>query len=122
MRPETTNEKLDRLLRRRRRLTLGAWVIGILAALGVASVFLVDPTPVGIYRGTFERFSQKPSDDEVQIRLVVTLEDGLQIRSRPLAGDAALAPGAKLCFLRTRNPVLGYIGHVRLPTARCDET
>ncbi|MEL7303424.1 MAG: hypothetical protein AAGJ53_06995, partial [Pseudomonadota bacterium] len=113
MRPETTSERLDRLLRRKRRLTAASWAAGLTAAAGVAAVFLVDPEPVGVYRGTLDGFQQQPSDDEVQTRLIVDLEDGRKIRSVPRPGDAALQPGAALCFLRTRNPILGYVRHVR---------
>jgi len=120
MDPET-RKALDRAYRRELR-SLWIWPIALICILGgIAAVWHMPKERVGVVEATFERFHMPPSDAGALDALMLALPDGRSARIEMRPGDATLTPGATICLVELRNPILRRTSFVRVPDVRCSE-
>ncbi len=120
MDPET-RKALDRAYRRELR-SLWLWPLALIAVVGgLAAIWFMPKERVGVVTARLERFHMPPSDAGTLDALMLALPDGRSVRIEMRPGDAALAPGASVCVVELRHPILHRTSFVRVPDARCSE-
>ena len=116
---QETKEKLDRILRQKRRRQWLFFAAITLPFLALLIVFVEPRTRVDAYLAEVIGLSPRPSDDAGQLRLQVRLRDG---GIRPLAappGSAQFSPGDTLCLLEFDGWITGRRSFGLMPATRC---
>lgn len=117
---DTPEQRLDRILRRKRRKSLlicGGVVIATLAMF--VFVFGTERKPQGPEAAQVVSRTQEFRDDSVVYRYRLELAGGLvfSMSARAIHG---INVGDTICVQRLRHPVFGGESIQRLPNSRCD--
>ena len=116
---QETREKLDRVLRQRRRRQALLFAAIALPLLAIILVLVEPRARVDSYLTEVIGLSPRPSDDAGQMRLLVRLRDGETRQLAAPPGLGQISAGDALCLLEFEGRITGRRSFGLMPAARC---